>query len=82
MIDKITIYEAKRFKDRLFGLMFKKNINNTLDKGFKKNGYYQEIGWNQKPYRKYSSSEDRPEMARSFPLDLCKSGISEPHRFD
>ena len=30
MIDKITIYEAKSFKDRLFGLMFKKNINYCL----------------------------------------------------
>lgn len=30
MIDKIKIYEAKKFKDRLFGLMFKKNINYCL----------------------------------------------------
>ena len=30
MIDKIDIYEAKTFKERLFGLMFKKNINYGL----------------------------------------------------
>lgn len=30
MIDKITIYEAKTFKERLFGLMFKKNIDYCL----------------------------------------------------
>ena len=30
MIDKIKIYEAKTFKQRLFGLMFKKNINYAL----------------------------------------------------
>ena len=30
MIDKIDIYEAKSFKERLFGLMFKKNINYGL----------------------------------------------------
>lgn len=30
MIDKINIYEAKTFKQRLLGLMFKKNINYCL----------------------------------------------------
>ena len=30
MIDKIKIYEAKTFKQRLFGLMFKKNIDYCL----------------------------------------------------
>jgi len=30
MIDKIEIYEAKTFKQRLLGLMFKKNINYCL----------------------------------------------------
>lgn len=30
MIDKIKIYEAKTFKQRLFGLMFKKNIDYAL----------------------------------------------------
>ena len=30
MIDKIKIYEAKSFKERLFGLMFKKNIDYCL----------------------------------------------------
>lgn len=30
MINKIDIYEAKTFKERLFGLMFKKNINYCL----------------------------------------------------
>lgn len=30
MIDKIDIYEAKTFKQRLFGLMFKKNIDYGL----------------------------------------------------
>lgn len=30
MVDKITIYEAKTFKQRLLGLMFKKNINYCL----------------------------------------------------
>ena len=30
MIDNIYIYEAKTFKERLFGLMFKKNINYCL----------------------------------------------------
>ena len=30
MIDKIDIIEAKTFKDRLFGLMFKENINYCL----------------------------------------------------
>lgn len=30
MIDKITIYEAKTFKERLLGLMFKKNIDYCL----------------------------------------------------
>lgn len=30
MIDKIKIYEAKTFKERLLGLMFKKNINYCL----------------------------------------------------
>ena len=30
MIDKINVYEAKTFKQRLFGLMFKKNINYCL----------------------------------------------------
>lgn len=30
MIDKIEIYEAKSFRERLLGLMFKKNINYCL----------------------------------------------------
>ena len=30
MIDKIKIYEAKTFKQRLLGLMFKKNIDYCL----------------------------------------------------
>lgn len=30
MMDKITIYEAKTFKERLLGLMFKKNIDYCL----------------------------------------------------
>lgn len=30
MIDKISIYEAKTFKQRLLGLMFKKNIDYGL----------------------------------------------------
>lgn len=30
MSDKIKIYEAKTFKQRLFGLMFKKNIDYAL----------------------------------------------------
>ena len=30
MVDKITVYEAKTFKQRLLGLMFKKNIDYCL----------------------------------------------------
>lgn len=30
MIDKIDIHEAKTFRERLFGLMFKKNIDYCL----------------------------------------------------
>ena len=30
MIDKITVYKAKTFKERLLGLMFKKNIDYCL----------------------------------------------------